>query len=121
MNQNQRNRIVIKERLTLLLVFFFCFLISSSEYIIEEPATEISQEQAGAGDMEDSPEEETYFSAAVDAVVPFVFTAVDQNFHLIYELIGFEEVVYSTGSVLVKHPSYFSELLLEKIISPNAP
>ena len=104
-----------------MLVIFFCFLISSSEYIIEEPVSEVSQEQSGAQDKEDTPEDKTYLSAAVDAVVPFVFTTVEQTFHLIYELIGFEEVDYSTGSVLVRHPSYFYEILLEKIISPNAP
>lgn len=121
MNHNQRHKIILKERFTILLVIFFCFLISSSEYIIEESSTNDLQEQSGAQDKEESPEDKTYFSAAVDAVVPFVFTTVDQTFHLIYELIGFEEVVYSTGSVLVKHPSYFYEILLEKIISPNAP
>lgn len=121
MNKNQGHRNVVKERLTILLVFFFCFLISSSEYIIEDSPTGTSQEQTGSQDKEGSPEEQTFFSAAVDAVVPFVFTTVDQALHLIYELVGFEELVYCTGTVLVKHPSYFSEILLERIISPNAP
>jgi hypothetical protein len=120
MNKLQRHRNVVKERLTILLVFFFCILISSSEYIIDDSQAGVDQEQQASAD-EGSAEQETFFSASVDAVVPFVFTTVDHAFHLIYELVGFEAIVYSTGAVIVKHPTYFSEILLERIISTNAP
>ncbi|MEX2593999.1 MAG: hypothetical protein WD426_14585 [Anditalea sp.] len=119
MNKSQRNRDIIKERLTILLVFFFCFLISSSEYIIEDSQVEVNHEQGTQDD--DSDENETFYNAAVDAVVPFAFATVDHAFHLIYEIVGFETVIFTAGSIVSKYPSHFSEILLERIISINAP
>lgn len=119
MNMQPRNRDLFRERLTMLLVFFFCILISSSEYIIQDSHAETKQEQQSGPD-ESPVEGETFLSAAVDAVVPFVFAAVDHAFHLIYETEGFRELV-SSGVVVFKFTSPFSEILLEKIISINAP
>src|SRR5690554_3982641 len=119
MNRNPQHRNLFRERLTILLVFFFCFLISSSEYIIQDSHAEIKQEQQNTQD-ESPAEGETYLSSAVDAVVPFVFAAVDHAFHLIYEPEGFKELV-SSGLAVLKFTSSFSEILLEKIISTNAP
>lgn len=120
MTKPQKHRDLIKERLTILLVCFFCILISSSEYIIEDASPDVKKELQGS--QSDEPAgNETFLNAAVDAVVPFIFATVDHVFHLIYEIVGFEDVAYSTGTVMVKVPSYFSEILLERIISPNAP
>jgi len=120
MNKPQKHRSIIKERLTILLVCFFCILISGSEYIIEGAHADVEKEQLGSQSDEPA-SHETFVNTAVDAVVPFVFVTVDHVFHLIYEIVGFEEVAYTTGIVMVKAPSYFSEILLERIISPNAP
>lgn len=119
MNTNQKHRDLFRERLTILLVFFFCILISSSEYIIQDSHAEITQEQQNNQD-ENPVEGDTFLSAAVDAVVPFVFAAADHAFQLIYELEGFREII-SSGMVVLKFTSQFSEILLEKIISTNAP
>lgn len=101
------------------MVMFFCFLISSSEYIIQEEPVTVKKEQQANQD-EGPVEGETFLSAAVDAVVPFVFTAVSHVFSLIYEIEAFGPVI-SSGMVTVKHSSDFFEILLENIISSNAP
>ncbi len=119
MNRNLKHRNLFKERLTMILVLFFCVLISGSEYIIQDSHAEIQKELQNNQD-EGPVQEETFLSAAVDAVVPFVFAAVDHAFHLIYELEGFRELL-SSGLAVVKFTSHFSEILLEKIISTNAP
>jgi len=119
MNRTQKHRNIFRERLTMLLVFVFCILISSSEYIIQDSHADIKKEQQSSQDK-DSPEGETFFSAAVDAVVPFVFAAVGHVFNLVYEIEEFKATA-SFKIVFVKYTSYFLEILLEKIISTNAP
>jgi hypothetical protein len=86
---------------------------------MEVAQVEVNQEQNPSDD--DSAENETFFNAAVDAVVPFVFVTVDHAFHLIYEIVGFETVNYTAGPIVSKYQSHFSEILLERIISTNAP
>lgn len=119
MNRTRQHRDLLRERLTILLVCFFCILISSSEYIIEGHSAETTKEQQA--DQDEKPVEgETFIAAAVDAVVPFVIAAVDHAFHLIYVIEGYEELVASPLAV-TRYTSQFSEILLEKIISTNAP
>src|SRR5690554_392402 len=119
MNGTQKHRDLFRERLTMILVLFFCVLISSSEYIIQDSPADIQQEQNSDQDK-GAPDGETYLSAAVDAVVPFVFAAVDHVFDLIYE-IGEFKATASSGIAVVKYTGQYSEILFEKIISTNAP
>jgi len=120
MSKKPGHRKILKERMTILLVFFFCILISSSEYILEEGPGSVKTEQQETQD--DRPtEDETFIKAAVDAVVPFFFASVDHAFHLIYEIEGHEPVLFSKGTHPVKYANHFSEILLERIISTNAP
>ncbi|HLU89384.1 MAG TPA: hypothetical protein VKZ51_06080 [Cyclobacteriaceae bacterium] len=120
MRKKQENRNVIKERMTILLVFFFCVLISSSEYLLDEVPGTVNIEQQEAQE-EGSAEGKTFLNAAVDAVVPFVFATVDHIFHLIYEIEVYELRVFAREFHPIKHANHFSEILLERIISTNAP
>ena len=117
MKKSQKHRNLIRERITVMMVLFFCFLISSSEYIIQDDPI-VKQEQQSQD--ENPVEGETFVSAAVDAVVPFVFAAVGQVFNLIYEIEEFRPIT-SAGLVTLRFTSDFFEILLEKIISTNAP
>src|SRR5690606_7400701 len=118
MKKSQGHRNLIRERITIMMVLFFCFLISSSEYIIQDDPATVKQEQQS---QDDKPVEgETFISAAVDAVVPFVFAAVGQVFELIYEIEEFRPIT-SAGMVTLRLTGDFFEILLEKIISTNAP
>lgn len=105
--------------MTILLVFFFCILISGSEYIAQDTHAEVKKEQQSDHD-DGSSKGETYVSAVVDAVVPFVFAAFDHVFHLIYEVEGYKEF-NPLGLVNIQYTNSFFEILLEKIISTNAP
>ena len=121
MTKGYKNREVLRGRLTMFLVFFFCILISSSEYLVEVTHEEINIEQSSPSENDRPSESETYFSAAVDAVVPFISVIIDHAYHFIYEIIGLEEVTYAQGTTTVKYSSDFFEILLERIISTNAP
>ena len=119
MRGTQEHRNLIRERITIMVVLFFCFLISSSEYIIQDDLVTVNQEQQ-SDQNEGHAEGETFVSAAVDAVVPFVFAAVSHVFNLIYEIEEFERIA-SSGIATVRHSNDFFEVLLENIISSNAP
>ena|SRR5690554_882168 len=121
MGRANKNREVLKGRLTMFLVFFFCILISSTEYLMEVTHEEINMEQASHAESDSPSKNETYFSTAVDAVVPFISVIIDHAYHFIYEIIGLEEVTYAQGTTTVKYSSDFFEILLERIISTNAP
>jgi len=119
MRRTQEHRKLIRERLTIMVVLFFCFLISSSEYIIQDDPVTVQKEQQSNPD-EGPARGETFIGAAVDAVVPFVFEAVSHVFNLIYEIEEFERVA-SSGIATVRYSNDFFEVLLENIISNNAP
>jgi len=120
MSKKKEHRNILKERLTLLLVFFFCILISGSEYIVEDKALTVETEQQETQD-EGSEEEQNFYSAAVDAVVPFVFASVDHAIHLIYEIERHELNRFANYIPSLQYPNHYSEILLERIISTNAP
>ncbi|EKB49472.1 hypothetical protein [Cecembia lonarensis] len=120
MKSNGRHNNNWKQRATLALVMFFCVLISSAEYL-----TLLQQEVEHQKEIKELPESqtetETFFNIAVDAVVPFVTVLGQQVFHLIYETFKFEKP--ETGFQNISFPSTlpFWEILLERIISTNAP
>lgn len=104
-----------------MLVFVFCLLVSASEYFPLENKQSEGTEQSDKSTQDPSSGDETYLNVAVDAVVPFAAGLASQVFHLIYEHISFEPPVLSGHSVSVPLNFPFWEILLERIISPNAP
>ncbi|MEX2512574.1 MAG: hypothetical protein WD398_06695 [Cyclobacteriaceae bacterium] len=122
MSKNRRNSKLMHERMTLILVLFFCVFISSPEFFVEEDVRTTNEVlQSPVNDSEDNQDQKTFLHSAIDAVVPFVVFAVDHVFHLIYEIIGSEAAdfrVRLTENLLYNH--YF-EVLFEQIISVNAP
>ena len=98
MKIDRRTSRLLHERMTLVLVMFFCVFISSSEFFVEGNN---KQEVAGieqSSEKEEIPDEQnTFLHTAIDAVVPFVVGTVDQAFHLIYEILGFKVADYFSG------------------------
>jgi hypothetical protein len=123
MRKNITHTQLLRQRLSLLLVVFFCVLISSSEYLVHLNAgqgdanyTEQQQEDESSQDQN-----ETLIHTAVDAVVPFVGVVMDQVFHLMYEIFGGEpKLALETKAFFPSSNSYF-QILFEQIISANAP
>jgi len=103
-----------------MLVVFFCMLISGSERFINFSTADspVKMEQK-AGDH--SSDEQTFVNVAVDAVVPFATTIAQNAFYLIYEILGFETEKFTYEETTSQYTSHFLEILLTRIISPNAP
>lgn len=120
MNRTQKNKALYKERLTVILVVFFCILISGSEKFVKFDITDnpVSLEQK-SGDTTSG--ETSFLNVAVDAVVPFATTVAQNVFYLIYEIMGFETEKVTQEETISQYPSHFLEILLTRIISPNAP
>jgi len=118
MNRTQRHKALYKERMTIILVVFFCMLISGSEKFISFSGTDVKIEQKSSGHASD---EQSFVSVAVDAVVPFATTVAQNTFYLIYEILGFETEKFSNEETAPQYTSHFLEILLTRIISPNAP
>jgi hypothetical protein len=74
-----------------------------------------------ASDAEGNSDAQTFLNVAVDAVVPFLTTLSEQIFYLIYENISSERQTSFEFAVIPPFTSPFLEILLERIISPNAP
>jgi hypothetical protein len=110
-----------KQRATLMLVMFFCMMISGMEYIPEqEPNTNKSNKELNQN-AADQTEHQTFLNIAVDAVVPFVTVIGQQVFYLIFENIVFEKPSSTGLSISLPLNLPFWEILLEQIISMNAP
>jgi len=99
------------------MVVLFCILISGSERFVQFDSAEDKVEKTA----DNSREGETFVGIAVDAVVPFATTVVQTAFYFIYEIIGFETEVTTHEEEVSRYPSHFLEILLTRIISPNAP
>jgi hypothetical protein len=100
---------------------FFCLLVSSVEYF---PQTEEIKKQSieeNSKDSQPNSEDQTFLNVAVDAVVPFVTVLSQQVFYLIYENLTFEKPVPNGISITLPLDLPYWEILLERIISPNAP
>jgi hypothetical protein len=120
--RKKQNHIAIwKQRATLMLVLFFCMLISGAEYLPQHISDQESPKKESSNSSEQSAENQTFLNVAVDAVVPFVTVVGQQIFHLIYETITFEKPGISGQQVSVALNIPFWEILLERIISTNAP
>lgn len=120
MNQNEKRKILWKQRITLLMVLVFCCLVAGLEYLPQEELVSSSKSEVNQSSSENS-DSQTFLSVAVDAVVPFVTTMAQQIFYLIYELsIDERESDFRVPpSIALTNPLW--EILFERIISPNAP
>jgi hypothetical protein len=121
MTKTRKHTDLWKQRMSLLLVLVFCLLVSASEYFPLDGKQSNNTEQKDKSSQDAPSENDTYLNVAVDAVVPFAVGVASQVFYLIYENISFEPPVLSGHSVSVPLNFPFWEILLERIISPNAP
>ncbi|WP_246581529.1 hypothetical protein [Echinicola shivajiensis] len=123
--ENKRNqRTLVQKRISVLLVALCCFLISNSHLFIpthDQQSCEVKMQQQSDSDQ-DNQKHQTFLDVASDAVVvPFASMVAQSTMHLIYEIVGFEEQEFVPQAYMAKYPSHFLEVLLERIISPNAP
>ncbi len=108
--------------MSLLLVLFFCVLISGSEYFVQFETS--SDEVVNVEQQEDESSQEkneTLIHTAVDAVVPFVGVVMDQVFHLMYEIFGGEAKMGLEPKAFFPSSNSYFKILFEQIISANAP
>lgn len=104
-----------------MLVLFFCLLVSGAEYFPKKAEQNNKSKQEQSQESESSSENQTFLNVAVDAVVPFVTVLSQQVFHLIYENFTVEPPISNGVSVSLPLNFPYWEILLERIISPNAP
>lgn len=105
---------LLKQRLTLLLVMFLCFFVSSVEYLPTD-AEQVRTEQ-----NTDNPDQ-TIISVDLDAVVPFAVQVADTIFYLIYQIFSFELKLPTLQAVSASIPNSLVETLFERIISTKGP
>lgn len=120
MKQHRKNIHLIQQRISFLLVFVFCLLTSGLEYLPMEEKVGKTHSEVSTSEK-DTSSNQTYLSVSVDAVVPFALALSQQIYHFIYELIFPEKSIFSTIVVTVAKNLNFREILLEQIISTNAP
>lgn len=120
MIQKSRNITLWKQRASLVLVMFFCTLISFNEYLPSGQESETDKKEI-TDDHENQNQQETFLNIAVDAVVPFVTVLGQQLFYLIYENFTFEKPEITSEKLNLKVNLPYWEILLERIISTNAP
>ncbi|WP_338220583.1 hypothetical protein [Algoriphagus sp. oki45] len=103
-----------KQRLTMLLVLFLCFFVSSVEYL-PSAADQVNTEQTA-----ENPDQ-TIISVALDAVVPFAVQVADTVLYLIYQIFSFELKLPTLQAVSASIPNSLVETLFERIISTKGP
>jgi hypothetical protein len=96
-------------------------LISGIEYLPEQVLESRNSQKELNKDTSDQTEDQTYLNIAVDAVVPFVTVIGQQVFYLIFESINFEKPNINGPDISLPLNLPFWEILLEQIISTNAP
>lgn len=121
MNKSQQHINVWKQRVSLILVLAFCMLVTGAEFIHTHSLDNPQDQKEYNENQGSQSENQTFLNVAVDAVVPFVTSVGQQIFYLIYEHIKIEKVnLVGAVTDLPIHLPYW-EILLERIISPNAP
>ena len=96
-------------------------LISGFEYLPQQVLDSRNSQKELNKDAADQTENQTYLNIAVDAVVPFVTVIGQQVFYLIFESINFEKPNITGPDISLPLNLPFREILLEQIISRNAP
>lgn len=110
-----------KQRVTLMLTMLFCMLVAGTEYLPQQLHEDCSPKQEQSNKTDQSSDNQTFLNIAIDAVVPFVTVLSQQVFYLIYENLVFEKPTVSDLGVSLPINLPYWEILLERIISPNAP
>jgi hypothetical protein len=103
-----------KQRFSWALVLFFCLFVSSIEYFPSEgnqSRTEQSSEQPG----------QSFLDVAVDAVVPFALEVANTVFYLISKLFRVDFSINLPQVAAASFVNSFTEILFERIISPQGP
>ena len=103
-----------KQRFSWALVLFFCLFVSSIEYFPSEgnqSRTEKSSEKPG----------QSFLDVAVDAVVPFALEVANTVFYLISQLFRVDFSLHLPQVTAASFVNSFTEILLERIISPQGP
>ncbi|MGY6558848.1 MAG: hypothetical protein ACXIT9_06155 [Nitritalea sp.] len=126
MKQNQTPQTVTwKQRLSLLMAVFFCFLFSSGEFFYEKlrQSSELQvEQQAETSDAErENVPGESFLSAPVQAVIPFISLIAEQMLYFIYEILSPLQPKGEWTLRLVPLSGDFHTILFERIISKNAP
>ncbi|MCS4433750.1 hypothetical protein [Aquiflexum gelatinilyticum] len=121
MRKATKNIGLFRQRATILLVLFFCMLVSGTEYFPKPADNDNKSKQEKSQESDSSSENQTFLNVAVDAVVPFVTVVSQQVFYLIYETFTIEKPTVNGVSVTLPLNFPYWEILLERIISPNAP
>jgi hypothetical protein len=116
-----KNIALLRQRATIMLVLFFCLLVSGAEYFPKTAEQNNNSKQEQSQESESSTENQTFLNVAVDAVVPFVTVLSQQVFYLIYENYTVEPPISNGVSASLPLNFPYWEILLERIISPNAP
>ncbi|MHA7129604.1 hypothetical protein [Algoriphagus namhaensis] len=117
MNQNNQNRNLLRQRLSVALALLFCMFFSSLEYSGQE-ILDIKKEYSSENSEN---ENQTFLSVAVDAVVPFALQITQTVFHLIYQILNFEGQTYSFQAPAIGYTASLGEVFFERIISPQGP
>lgn len=118
-SKKKRHSAIWRQRASLLLVIFFCMLVSGLEYLPQPDPTHLSSQHGQKQESQD--ENQTFLNIAVDAVVPFVTVIGQQILYLIYENISFDKPESSNLGISLPTNFPYWEILLERIISTNAP
>ncbi|UJP66247.1 hypothetical protein [Mongoliitalea daihaiensis] len=119
MKQNRKNMYTIKQRLSFLLVLFFCLLTSVLEYLPQNQTVDTPVDYSQT--ESDATNDHKFVAVTVDAVVPFVVAISQHVFHVIFEFVYAEKSKISTIVSTTAQNFHFWEILLEQIISTNAP
>jgi hypothetical protein len=103
-----------KQRFSWALVLFFCLFVSSIEYFPSagnQSRTEQSAEQP----------DQSFLDVAVDAVVPFALEVANTVFYLISQLFQVDFFIHLPQVAAASYVNSFTEILFERIISPQGP
>ncbi|MCH7411525.1 hypothetical protein MM239_19210 [Belliella sp. DSM 111904] len=120
MKQVNQKSSLIRQRITLVMVMFFCMLVSGMEYLPSDDQGDQTKSESSADAKETNPNQ-TFLDVAVDAVVPFVTTIAQSTFYIIYEILDFERISTFISNLSIVSNLTFREVLFERIISTNAP
>ncbi|MCH7402520.1 hypothetical protein ACFOUP_17575 [Belliella kenyensis] len=120
MKQSDQKYSLIRQRITLVMVLFFCMLVSGMEYFPSDVRDDQTKTESSKESKESNPNQ-TFLDVAVDAVVPFVTTIAQSTFYVIYEILDFERISTFNSNLSIVSNLTFREVLFERIISTNAP
>ncbi|GAB3002672.1 hypothetical protein [uncultured Cyclobacterium sp.] len=125
MKLNRKNKGLMRQRLTLLIVMLFCVFVSSSEIVVsldsQDRALEVKLDLNSTNDEGPAEDNQTFIHSNIDAVVPFVLYAFDFIYNFIYEIIvaALPQTNFLLGTELEYNQLF--KILFEQIISVNAP